>query len=351
MNKKLTCFMLVFVILLTALPFKAFAANSGRDYNSFIVLTNSYFKLNPNDKIYSANKEYCLSFQEDGNLVIYNVANAWEPLWQAPGAWNNTDVVMFYENNGLIGYKYLDSKKLYSEISFEYPVKGGKYLCMQDDGVLTICDKSWNPIWSHKGPLFVKGTEYDSYTTNKNLQPYDKIYSSNKEYCLMLGENGKYAIYDLTKELKPIWETSEVWNDNVKDGKYLCMQNDGVLVIYDSSWKKIWSHKEHYLYSKQTITIGAETSVYVDINGKVTGKTTCWSGGIKKFQNKTRIIILDKDGKFLKADDDILSYKIFWSGECKAFSKKSYTFEFILTEEQKKKMHSVRILHEEITEW
>jgi hypothetical protein len=101
----------------------------------------------------SADKRYCLVFQEDGNLVVYKFASAtsYKPVWNAGTNGLAIKSCVFQEDGNLVMYDFAGKAKWAanggaidkSGSAFKgdnfYPTgKGSHWLAMQNDGNLVI---------------------------------------------------------------------------------------------------------------------------------------------------------------------------------------------------------------------
>jgi pimeloyl-ACP methyl ester carboxylesterase len=99
-------------------------------------------RLLPGEQINSADGRYHFVYQDDGNLVLYDLY--WRPLWDT-GTWgtNPGQVIMQLDGN-LVVYTAEGTPVWDSEDSIGYR---GCYLLVQNDGNVVIYDE-WNmPVW------------------------------------------------------------------------------------------------------------------------------------------------------------------------------------------------------------
>ncbi len=112
-----------------------------------------YGKTYPaNDKIvYSPNRKYTLTFQKDGNLVIYNAVGS--ATWSS-GTWGNTSAVLVLQPDGnLVIYKdNTFATALWSSVTFG--IKNvDMFLTIDDNGIAVLYNKdsTYKPIWTSNG--------------------------------------------------------------------------------------------------------------------------------------------------------------------------------------------------------
>lgn len=113
------------------------ASNSGfRDPS-----INPGFMFRRGVKIYSSNRLYYLSFQNDGNLVLAKKNG--EPLWSSATD-NKGGRAEFQDDGNLVIYDSYN-KAIWSANTSN---RGGRKLKIQDDGNLVIYNENNSPIWS-----------------------------------------------------------------------------------------------------------------------------------------------------------------------------------------------------------
>jgi len=117
------------------------------------------------ERYYSADKRYCLIFQEDGNLVIYKFASArkYSPIWNAGTNGIAMKSCVFQEDGNLVLYDYAGKARWAANGGAVDKSKSGgdkfyptgpdsHWLAIQDDGNLVIYVGKYramnNPRWS-----------------------------------------------------------------------------------------------------------------------------------------------------------------------------------------------------------
>lgn len=119
--------------------------NSGTqpgNYNTGIIYRDK--SISKNQKFYSENGEYYLTFQTDGNLVLY-YRNSSSPIWSS----NTVGVgsrAIFQADGNLVVYDR-SNKAVFNTNTNN---KNADKLAVQNDGNLVIYNTSDNPIWAVK---------------------------------------------------------------------------------------------------------------------------------------------------------------------------------------------------------
>jgi hypothetical protein len=104
-------------------------------------------RLNPGDQLTSdqsltsANSNFRLTMQDDGNLVLYNKDNA--PLWSSKTDKSDVHRCIMQPDGNLVLY-HVDKSPAWASNTNGNP---GSYVVMQDDGNLVIY-KPLTPIWA-----------------------------------------------------------------------------------------------------------------------------------------------------------------------------------------------------------
>ena len=89
----------------------------------------------------SANGNYKLIYQGDGNLCLYNKVNA--PIWATMTNGKASSTVIFNDDGSFLIYN--GPTQVWSA---QCHGKGGKYLVLQDDGNLCVYTQDNKPIWA-----------------------------------------------------------------------------------------------------------------------------------------------------------------------------------------------------------
>jgi hypothetical protein len=95
------------------------------------------------ESLFSANGEYELAYQGDGNLVLYDGAGT--PLWASHTAGLEPGFVAMQGDGNLVMYDAAGSPVWANDGSHGYP---GSYLVVQNDGNVVVYDREGVPRWS-----------------------------------------------------------------------------------------------------------------------------------------------------------------------------------------------------------
>jgi len=114
-------------------------------------------KLNVGEKLYSANGEFMLSMQADGNLCIYTVGCKGE---QGIFTWGSWQTLKYDRSNSAEGYQLLmqdDGNLCIYDLKMgfkwgtrqvkAYPASKGCILILTDEGKLTISNSEGAAVW------------------------------------------------------------------------------------------------------------------------------------------------------------------------------------------------------------
>jgi hypothetical protein len=99
--------------------------------------------LNFGDSISSANREYTLVFQSDGNLVLYRDSDRL-PLWASATDGHGGAVCTMQTDGNLVVYAP-GPHPIWATNTSQYP---GSHLVVQDDGNVVIYRPDGNPVWA-----------------------------------------------------------------------------------------------------------------------------------------------------------------------------------------------------------
>lgn len=117
-------------------------ANQSGNYNTGVVYKDK--TIEKSTKIYSGNGEYFLTFQNDGNLVLY-YKNSSSPIWASNTVGKGTRAI-FQSDGNLVVYN-ISNQAVFSSNTNN---KKAEKLTVQDDGNLVIYDVYDNPLWAIK---------------------------------------------------------------------------------------------------------------------------------------------------------------------------------------------------------
>jgi len=140
--------------------------------------------------------------QLDGNLVLYNTGG--QPIW-ASGTVSKPD-------------------------------DPGAWLALQTDGNLVIYSTSGTALWASNTvnvPPFIDMSD-TTLSSNTLLYPNQFLETDDGNYQLLLQLDSNLVLY---YQGQPIWASNTVG----ESAAFLVNQNDGNLVLYNSSGKPLWA--------------------------------------------------------------------------------------------------------------
>ncbi len=178
-----------------------------------------------NQSLTSCNRQYTLSLQNDGNVLLNRSDN--KAVWATNTGNSNGSSFVMQEDGNVVLYAGGTGKSLWSSNTGGHP---GAYLVVQDDGNLAIyaANTSEKPIWSVPQKV-CSSTLQDG----QELAADQSITSCNGQFSLVVQSDGNLVVYDSGG--KALWST----NTGGKGGKSAVMQNDGNLVLYQSQTGKV----------------------------------------------------------------------------------------------------------------
>jgi len=184
------------------------------------------------DYLSSANGQYVLLMQGDGNLVIY-AANG-EAIWASDTHGNPGAYTRLQKDGNLVVYSS-SGKALWgsnTSTTESYMLK------LQNDGNLVLYTSSGIATWGSETSTNVytlTALTGSSLNTGAKLQPGAYIRSADWRYTLVMQQDGNLVIYSSNAH-NPIWGSGTQGNS----GAYSIMQGDGNLVIYTANGRAIW---------------------------------------------------------------------------------------------------------------
>ncbi|MEZ5402026.1 MAG: M12 family metallopeptidase [Bryobacteraceae bacterium] len=191
--------------------------------------------LTPGQSLESPNGDYRLTYQGDGNLVLYRVEGA-IPRWASgtftPGPGS---VVMQTDGNLVIygpnGAQWASGTNHAANMNAEFVLK--------DDGVMAIVDTGRNEVWkSTTIAIPPTGATRDRLNPDEALMPGESLYSPSRAFRLIYQIDGNLVIYYVADgAVLPVW-TSRTFN---RPAGRVIMQRDGNFVIYPSTGAAHWA--------------------------------------------------------------------------------------------------------------
>ncbi len=110
------------------------------NYNTGIIYKDK--TINKNSRLYSENGDYYLTFQTDGNLVLYYKSST-SPFW-ASNTEGSENRVVFQSDGNLVVY----DRSNRAVFSTNTDNKNADRLVVQNDGNLVIYNTSNAPVWA-----------------------------------------------------------------------------------------------------------------------------------------------------------------------------------------------------------
>jgi predicted heme/steroid binding protein len=230
-----------------------------------IVLVSSGMSLHPGDEVRSPNGQYRLAFQTDGNLVVYKGS---EPLWASNTHGSGADRLVFQADGNLCIYK--GGQCVWATMTQGRSPHGHLTLNLQDDGNLCMYDPAKHCHWSthtaggNKAPQSAQGKgELGSQVINAavphandahrgitnshcvlvssggRLSRGERYHSTNRQYYVIFQDDGNLVVYNSSNQ--PLWGA----DCHGKGGNRCVFQPDGNLVVYDASNAPIWASNTH----------------------------------------------------------------------------------------------------------
>lgn len=219
--------------------------------------------LGPNEKLMvselmrSANGQYTLVLQEDGNLVSYD-AQA-KAIWYSDTFGSGAkECVMQADGNLLL--KDRSGRVVWATYTDGHH---NAKLRMQNDGNLVIYNPREFAVW-------VNGRIKDSLSGGERLLAGEFIRSQNRKYTLVMQKDGNLVAYDSQK--KAIWESRTAGTGAIE----CALQSDGNLLLKDANGRHVWA-TETYGYPDATLLMQDNSLVVLSrgqgapfwVNGKL----------------------------------------------------------------------------------
>lgn len=177
----------------------------------------------PGQSLYSGNGRYHLSYQQDGNLVLY-AGNA--PVWASGTLGKGVGRAVLQGDGNLVIYNSAN-QPLWASGTSGNP---GSTLAMQDDGNVVIYRSNHTPSWAtntiQNASILVRG---------QAITPGQSVVSANGRYQLAYQTDGNLVIYNASHQ--PVWSSNTLGHGV----GYAAMQDDGNLVIYNGSNQPLWA--------------------------------------------------------------------------------------------------------------
>lgn len=183
--------------------------------------------LTSNQSLASSSGNYRLTYQSDGNLVVYNSVDV--ATWNSGTGGKGVGRLVMQSDGNLVIYN-ASNQWLWQTVT------GGtgsnNRLVMQTDGNLVLYTSSNVALWSSGTGLISNHTS--TLGVNKTLTPGQYLESTNAAYQLIYQSDGNLVLYNAFGEA--LWQSAT----SGKGVGYVVMQSDGNLVIYNGSAQAVW---------------------------------------------------------------------------------------------------------------
>jgi hypothetical protein len=195
-------------------------------------------QLTPGQGIWSPDGRYRLTFQTDGNLVIYR--NDGQAVWWTGTVGISPNAVRMQTDGNFVIYDTANEARWHT-YTFGNP---GAYLSMQNNGAIVLYTASGARLWgSPVAPNEVNtppggGTSStpspDTLTAGARLYPGQAVQSLDRRFALTYQTDGNLVLYGPGGV--PRWSTQAFSSPG-----YAEMQVDGNFVVYASNGTPIWA--------------------------------------------------------------------------------------------------------------
>jgi len=174
----------------------------------------------------SANHDYVLKMQTDGNLVLSTCGHA---LWASNTAGHPGAFVVMQTDGNLVVYTADGTTALWSSPTAGHP---GAYLAIQDAGNLVIYPPGGGSyLWASSF-----GTGYTPLCAGTSLTSGQVASSPSGAYQLLMSPTGDFALRNASTSAL-VWDTK-----TSQPGSYAVLQaTDGHLVVYSSTGQALWA--------------------------------------------------------------------------------------------------------------
>lgn len=201
---------------------------------SSVTSSGSGFKLYPGESLTSANGWYRLLMQRDGNLVVYNKANA--PVWQS--ATGQPSFAWFQPDGNLVVYRYSDNAAIFSAQAGLLPTSTTPAANFPTgSGVITAGNTNSSKLFAGQSLYSENGwyrltmqLDGNLVITNKgNIVTWQSVTGGSGATYAHFQDDGNFVLYDNAGV--PKWKSNNGSYPQFA-GKKLYLQKDGNLVIY-----------------------------------------------------------------------------------------------------------------------
>ena len=196
--------------------------------NKYLGTLKPGYQLYVLDTLTSADGNYQLMLQDDGDLVLNRINKPHSLIWSAGIKGKHPLKAVMQDDGSFVVYDK-EGKELWNSGSTGNP---GAVLGFAEDGRLTL---------SANGKTVWKSGRNHVWTLNsgEELLVGDKLTSPNGKVQLLMQADGNLVLYytDTDDSADALWATGTAGKSSQK----VIMQADGNLVVYDSAGTYFWS--------------------------------------------------------------------------------------------------------------
>jgi hypothetical protein len=193
-------------------------------------LSNNQY-LGPGASITSPNGRYTLTYQIDGNFVLY--APGRQALWNSGTYGRSAGKAIMQTDGNLVVYDG-SNRAVWNSGTWG---NGGARMALQDDGNLVVYSGSGRALWNsgtYGGRANVQPPQ-TAMLRDQALSPGGSITSPNGRYTLTYQIDGNFVLYGPGRQA--LWNTATYG----RSAGRAVMQSDGNLVVYDASGRAVWN--------------------------------------------------------------------------------------------------------------
>ena len=193
-------------------------------------------QLNPGQEIWSPDRRYRLTFQTDGNLVIYRGDGV--PVWWTGTVGISPSAARMQVDGNFVVYDSA-GRAPWHTYTFGNP---GAYLSMQNNGAFVIYAASGARLWGSPVPANEVNTppgggsttpSVDTLAAGARLYPGQAVQSLDRRFALTYQTDGNLVLYG---------PGGARWSTQVFSSPgYAEMQVDGNFVVYASNGTPVWA--------------------------------------------------------------------------------------------------------------
>ena len=195
-------------------------------------------QLNVNDTLTAPTNPYQLILQEDGNLVLYRLADNY-PTWASNTVGQSSQFAIMQDDGNFVIYD-TSGKALWA--SGGPGGYGGAILSLQDDGNLIV--------HTQDVVLWASNTNMPCLFAGQQLLVNDTLHSPSNSCFLILQADGNLVLYQ-TNNSQALWASGT----DGKASSSAIMQGDGNFVIYDVSGNALWASNTPTGYGGSFLTV------------------------------------------------------------------------------------------------